>query len=166
MRLTDAEFAVLEPLWQHGPQTIRQLTARLYPGESVSDYATVQKLLERLEAKGCVRRDRSGLAHVFHAAVERAALIDDQLQDIADRLCAGSLLPVGGAKGYGLAVMLDVLAGVLTGARFGAGLGMPGAGQFFLAELMFGGAIIRAGDIVIDGSVRGHLDRLANTLSV
>jgi len=94
MRLTDAEFAVLEPLWQHGPQTIRQLTARLYPGESVSDYATVQKLLERLEAKGCVRRDRSGLAHVFHAAVERAALIDDQLQDIADRLCAGSLLPV------------------------------------------------------------------------
>ena len=45
----------------------------------------------------------------------------------------GSLLPVGGAKGYGLSVMLDVLAGVLTGARFGAGLGMPGSGQFFLA---------------------------------
>ena len=45
----------------------------------------------------------------------------------------GSLLPVGGPKGYGLAVMLDVLAGVLTGARFGAGLGMPGSGQFFLA---------------------------------
>lgn len=93
-RLTDAEFAVLEPLWQFGPQTIRQLTARLYPAESVSDYATVQKLLERLEAKCCVRRDRTGLAHVFHATVEREALIGDQLQDIADRLCAGSLLPV------------------------------------------------------------------------
>jgi LDH2 family malate/lactate/ureidoglycolate dehydrogenase len=45
----------------------------------------------------------------------------------------GSLLPVGGPKGYGLSIMLDVLAGVLTGARFGAGLGMPGSGQFFLA---------------------------------
>lgn len=33
-------------------------------------------------------------------------------------------------------------------------------------ETLVGGAIIRAGDIVIDGSVRGHLDRLANTLSV
>ncbi len=45
----------------------------------------------------------------------------------------GLLLPVGGPKGYGLAVMLDVLAGVLTGARFGGGLGIPGSGQFFLA---------------------------------
>jgi LDH2 family malate/lactate/ureidoglycolate dehydrogenase len=45
----------------------------------------------------------------------------------------GSLLPVGGPKGYGLAVMLDVLAGVLSGGRFGAGLGSGGSGQFFLA---------------------------------
>jgi LDH2 family malate/lactate/ureidoglycolate dehydrogenase len=44
----------------------------------------------------------------------------------------GLLLPVGGPKGYGLAVMLDVLAGVLTGARFGGGLGPTGSGQFFL----------------------------------
>jgi LDH2 family malate/lactate/ureidoglycolate dehydrogenase len=45
----------------------------------------------------------------------------------------GLLLPVGGPKGYGLALMLDVLAGVLTGARFGGGLGPRGSGQFFLA---------------------------------
>jgi F-type H+-transporting ATPase subunit delta len=29
---------------------------------------------------------------------------------------------------------------------------------------LLGGAIIRAGDMVIDGSVRGRLDRLAETL--
>lgn len=45
----------------------------------------------------------------------------------------GTLLPVGGPKGYGMAVMLDVLAGVLTGARFAGGLGPKGSGQFFLA---------------------------------
>lgn len=44
----------------------------------------------------------------------------------------GSLEPVGGPKGYGLAVMLDILAGVLSGGRFGAGLGAPGSAQFFL----------------------------------
>lgn len=44
----------------------------------------------------------------------------------------GALLPVGGPKGYGLAVMLDVLAGVLSGGRFGAGLGLAGSSQFFL----------------------------------
>lgn len=44
----------------------------------------------------------------------------------------GALLPVGGPKGYGLAVMLDVFAGVLSGGRFGAGLGGAGSSHFFL----------------------------------
>jgi BlaI family penicillinase repressor len=94
IRLTDAEFAVLEPLWRDGPQTIRQLTAAVYPRQAVSDYATVQKLLERLEQKSCVARDRKAAAHVFRATVERELLIDDELQELADRLCDGSLVPV------------------------------------------------------------------------
>ncbi|MCC6209080.1 MAG: F0F1 ATP synthase subunit delta [Gammaproteobacteria bacterium] len=32
-------------------------------------------------------------------------------------------------------------------------------------ETLIGGAVIRAGDLVIDGSVTGHLDRLASALS-
>jgi LDH2 family malate/lactate/ureidoglycolate dehydrogenase len=31
----------------------------------------------------------------------------------------GTLLPIGGPKGYGLALMVDVLAGMLSGAAFG-----------------------------------------------
>jgi LDH2 family malate/lactate/ureidoglycolate dehydrogenase len=45
---------------------------------------------------------------------------------------AGSLEPLGGPKGYGMALMLDVLTGVLSGGRFGAGLGAPGSAQFFM----------------------------------
>jgi LDH2 family malate/lactate/ureidoglycolate dehydrogenase len=47
---------------------------------------------------------------------------------------AGFLEPLGGPKGYGMAVMLDVLAGVLSGGRFGGMLGAPegGMGQFFM----------------------------------
>jgi LDH2 family malate/lactate/ureidoglycolate dehydrogenase len=48
----------------------------------------------------------------------------------------GSLEPLGGPKGYGMAVMLDVLAGVLSGGRFGGMLGTEGdrggMAQFFL----------------------------------
>ena len=94
IHLTDAELAVLELLWQRGRQSIRQLTAQLYPGQSVSDYATVQKLLERLEHKDCVARDRARVPHVFEAAIRREALIDDRLREIADRLCEGSMVPV------------------------------------------------------------------------
>jgi len=45
----------------------------------------------------------------------------------------GALLPLGGPKGYGLAVVLDVLCGVLSGGRFGKGLGLPGSSHFFEA---------------------------------
>jgi predicted transcriptional regulator len=69
--VTDAELAILQALWEYGPATIRQLTDRLYPGGRSSDFATVQKLLERLEAKECVHRDRSGAAQVFEAAINR-----------------------------------------------------------------------------------------------
>lgn len=36
----------------------------------------------------------------------------------------GAMLPLGGAKGYGLALVLDILAGVLSGGRFGANQGL------------------------------------------
>jgi len=93
-RVTDAELAVLEALWEHGPATIRALTSRLYPRGSNSDYATVQKLLERLEDKRCVARDRTGFAHCFSPKVAREDLIGQQLENVAQKLCEGSLTPL------------------------------------------------------------------------
>jgi LDH2 family malate/lactate/ureidoglycolate dehydrogenase len=45
----------------------------------------------------------------------------------------GGLLPLGGPKGYGLSVMLDVMSGILTGGRFGRGLGSKGSAQLYQA---------------------------------
>lgn len=36
---------------------------------------------------------------------------------------AGSLIPIGGPKGSGMAIMVDILSGILSGARFGPHLG-------------------------------------------
>lgn len=93
-RVTDAQLAVLEKLWSGGVQTVRQLTAALYPNQSVSDYATVQKLLDQLEERGCVKRSREKIPHVFEAIVVRQDLLDAQLHQLADKLCDGSLTPV------------------------------------------------------------------------
>jgi predicted transcriptional regulator len=92
--ITDAELAVLQVLWDTGPAPIRRLAETLYPSGSVSHYATVQKLLERLETKGCVTRDRGSAVHVFTAALSRDELIGRRLRAVADRLCGGSLTPL------------------------------------------------------------------------
>jgi BlaI family penicillinase repressor len=87
----DAELAVLKKLWDSGPATIRQLTDALYPSGADAYYATVQKLLDRLEAKGCVGRDRRTSPHVFRAVVGRDAVIGSRLEAVAEKLCDGSL---------------------------------------------------------------------------
>lgn len=92
--ITDAELAVMQVLWDAGPATIRQLTEALYDDRTAAQYATVQKLLERLEDKQFVKRDRRGAAHTFTAAVGRDDLIGRRLRDVAAKLCGGSLTPL------------------------------------------------------------------------
>jgi predicted transcriptional regulator len=92
--VTEAELALLRRLWERGPATIRQLAEDVYGQDGTSVYATVQKLLERLEGKQFVARDRSGAVHVFRAAVERDELIGRRLRAVADTLCGGSLTPL------------------------------------------------------------------------
>ncbi len=92
--VTEAELAVLQVLWDRGAQAIRKISETIYPEGGTSRYATVQKLLERLEAKGCVTRDRSESVHQFAAAIGRDDLIGKRLQDVAKTLCGGSLTPL------------------------------------------------------------------------
>ena len=92
--VTDAELAVLQVLWEQGTATIRQICDRLYPKGSAAHYATVQKLLERLEAKRLVVRDRSRVPHEFRPTVGREELIGRELRALADKLGEGSLTPV------------------------------------------------------------------------
>lgn len=92
--VTDAELAVLQALWDSGTSTIRQLTDVLYPECTAAQYATVQKLLDRLEEKHCVSRDRSAWPHRFAAAIDREELIGRRLQAMAEQLCGGSMTPL------------------------------------------------------------------------
>ena len=92
--VTDAELAVLQVLWELRIATVRELTERLYPDGTAALNATVQKLLERLEAKKCVKRNRKTWPHQFSAAVAREVLIARQLQTTADKLCQGEIHPL------------------------------------------------------------------------
>jgi BlaI family penicillinase repressor len=92
--ITDAELDVLQVLWKHGPLPIRRITELLYGDKKTSQYATVQKLLERLESKECVDRDRAMNVHVFTAKIQRDELVGRRLQAMAEDLCEGSITPL------------------------------------------------------------------------
>jgi predicted transcriptional regulator len=92
--VTDAEWAVLERLWDPGPASVRELRDALYPGGGPSEHATVHKLLERLEAKDYVLRERAGGALTFRAIVARDDLIGRQLEELLEKRCGGSLQPL------------------------------------------------------------------------
>jgi predicted transcriptional regulator len=90
-KITDAEWSVLQLLWDQGPGSVRQLADVLYPRGGPSEYATVHKLLERLEAKGYVRRQRKAGVYVFEPAVERDEVIGREFDTLVERMCGGSL---------------------------------------------------------------------------
>ena len=92
--ITETELAVLRLLWKRGPSTIRELTDRLYPNGGHSHYATVQSLLDRLQSKGFVDREKRGRINVFEAAISRGEVIGRRLRATADSLCEGSMAPL------------------------------------------------------------------------
>jgi predicted transcriptional regulator len=92
--VTEGELSILEVIWRQGTPTSRDIADVLYAKVSDSKMASVQKLLERLEAKGCVRRDRRERAHRFEALVSREDFLRHRLQGLADRLCDGAIVPL------------------------------------------------------------------------
>jgi predicted transcriptional regulator len=94
LNVTDTELSILEVLWDADSASIGEITQRLYGTRTTSRYSTVQKLLERLEAKGCVRRNRQDFVHRFTATIAREDLIGHRLQEVAEKLCNGSFTPL------------------------------------------------------------------------
>jgi len=92
--LANAELSVMESLWDQGPLTARQIQDRLYGESDRSQHGTVQRLLQRLEDKRLVRREKSGSANAFSALLSREEYAGSQLESLADRLTGGSIAPV------------------------------------------------------------------------
>lgn len=90
--IPDAELEILQALWDLGRATVRDLLDRL-PGDDRA-YTTVQTLLNRLEAKGCVSTRKDGRALVYSPAVERDDLLTAELAEVASRVTGGRASPL------------------------------------------------------------------------
>lgn len=92
--LANSELAVMDLLWKNDRLTARQIREQLYPDADKAQHGTVQRLLQRLEDKGYVERDRSLPVHLFIAAITRQFYAGGQLETLADKLTAGSFAPL------------------------------------------------------------------------
>src|SRR5436190_22723173 len=92
--VSDAELEVLKVLWEHGAGTVRQISARLRGRKRRWAYNTVLTLLSRLREKGCITSEKSGVAHIFEAAVSREELLRRRLTELADQVCDGTASPL------------------------------------------------------------------------
>ncbi len=91
--IADAELEVLKVLWAGEPLTAREVTKAIYGEPNTSNIGTVQKLIQRLEKKGCVKRDRREYVHRFSAKVSQTAVAGKQLEVLANKVADGSLAP-------------------------------------------------------------------------
>lgn len=91
--LSPSETEILRLVWQVGSATVQEVCDKL-PARRKIAYATVQTLLRRLEAKGYLKHDIRGKAHVFSPAVKRESVIKRSVGDFLDRLFGGDPIPL------------------------------------------------------------------------
>ncbi len=84
----------MELLWETEQLTARQIREQLYGDSEKAQHGTVQRLLQSLEEKNFVERDRSLGVHLFSANVCREAYGGLQLKSLAEKLTGGSIAPL------------------------------------------------------------------------
>jgi BlaI family penicillinase repressor len=92
--LGEAELQVLRALWDGGPATVREVLKHLHAGGRRVAYTTVLTFLTRLEQKGFVKSDKSGLAYVYRAAISRSQVTRSRLRTMMDELFDGEAAPL------------------------------------------------------------------------
>ena len=89
-----AELEVLKALWDEGPATVRQVLNALHLRGRKVAYTTVLTFLTRLEQKGFVASDKSGLAYVYRAKITRERVTRSRARKLVDQLYDGAAAPL------------------------------------------------------------------------
>lgn len=90
INLTEAEWRVMECLWERSPRTGREVTEALAEKEGWNRSTTLT-LLSRLEAKGAVSSNSEGTKKTFSAVLQREDAAMRETEDFLSRVYKGSL---------------------------------------------------------------------------
>ena len=92
--LGEAELAVVRVLWDHGPQTVREVMVRMHERGRKVAYTTVLTFLTRLESKGFVASDKADLAYIYRARITRESVTRSRVRTLMQQLYDGAPGPM------------------------------------------------------------------------
>jgi predicted transcriptional regulator len=90
-KLTPAEWEIMQAVWDHdGPVSVRDVLEQLYPdGEKA--YTTVQTVMNTLEKKGLLRREKTGLVNFYTPVPSRDEATRSEMDSLVTRVFGGSI---------------------------------------------------------------------------
>jgi BlaI family transcriptional regulator, penicillinase repressor len=92
--LPDSELEVMRVLWKRGKATARDVWTDLTAEGSKWTYATVNTLLQRLEAKGMATADKSAMTYVYAPKLKKEAVIKKRIKQLVEKLYDGHGAPL------------------------------------------------------------------------
>jgi len=92
-RISDAEHAVMEVLWDESPLTAQDVAERV-PAERGWSPNTVKTLLGRLLAKSVIAHQEEGRRYLYRPLVAREDYVAGESRRMIDRLFGGRLTPL------------------------------------------------------------------------
>ena len=90
-KLGERELDIMQVLWQSAAATVAEVHQSLLNKRDDIAYTTVQTMLNRLEAKGLVKRDDSDRAHRYMPVLKEPAVVNRAIQKLAERFFSGSV---------------------------------------------------------------------------
>lgn len=90
-KLTPAEWEIMQAVWDlDGPVSVRDVLEHLYPdGEKA--YTTVQTVLNILEKKQLLRREKTGMVNFYTPASSREDATRNEMDSLVSRVFGGSI---------------------------------------------------------------------------
>jgi BlaI family penicillinase repressor len=93
MRLTDAEWQIMNALWKQYPATAREIAENL-AGETQWAYTTIKTLLARLAAKNAVSETKRGNTSVYEPLVSLKKARRTALKAFLNQAFGGTVEPL------------------------------------------------------------------------
>ncbi|QDU69798.1 BlaI/MecI/CopY family transcriptional regulator [Engelhardtia mirabilis] len=92
-RITEAEWRVMEALWDRSPRTAADLAADLCPASGWSE-RTVKTLVGRLVKKGAVSFEALGKRYLYAPRISRGECVMAEGKSFVERVFGGSTKPL------------------------------------------------------------------------